>query len=180
MSEIRTQEGAGQASGRLGPSWRTAALLAAIGLFVGLFTGMPLGYNSAVSQVRDANAKAAQARTDLEKIANVNATLQERNWSFYLDSLNAGQDEPMEPAQPPARETGIYTDGTYLVYTDIQPGTYRGECTDEFGYWARLRNTTGMVNGIIANNVVRGPFVVTILPADKAVELRGVTLRAAE
>ena len=60
------------------------------------------------------------------------------------------------------------------------PGTYRGECTDEFGYWARLRNTTGMVNGIIANNVVRGPFVVTILPADKAVELRGVTLRAAE
>ncbi|MBN2846910.1 MAG: hypothetical protein JXP72_00465 [Coriobacteriia bacterium] len=180
MSEIRTQVGAGQASSHHGPSWRTAVFLAVIGLFVGLLTGMPLGYNSAISQVRDANAEAAQARADLEKIANVNATLQERNWSFYLDSLKTGQDEPAEPVTPTARETGVYTEGTYLVDIDIQPGTYRGECTGEFGYWARLRNTTGMVNGIIANNVVRGPFVVTILPADVAIELRGVTLRAAE
>ncbi len=62
--------------------------------------------------------------------------------------------------------------------TDIEPGTYRGEVTGEWGYWARLSNTSGMISGILSNAVVRGPFELTVLPSDTAVELRGVTLTA--
>ena len=35
-----------------------------------------------------------------------------------------------------------------------------------------------MISGVLANAVVRGPFELTILSGDKAVELRGVTLTA--
>jgi hypothetical protein len=37
-----------------------------------------------------------------------------------------------------------------------------------------------MVSGIVANSVERGPFVLTIVPSDVAVELRGVILTAEE
>jgi hypothetical protein len=37
-----------------------------------------------------------------------------------------------------------------------------------------------MVNGIIANAMPRGPFVLTIFPTDEAVELRGVRLTASQ
>ena len=59
-------------------------------------------------------------------------------------------------------------DGIYLVGTDIKPGTYRngpeGDC-----YWARLRNTNGDLDSIIANNN-GGNQVVTIKRTDKAFE----------
>lgn len=71
-----------------------------------------------------------------------------------------------------------FTDGIYLVGEDIKPGTYRGTVTSSMGtgYWARLRDTDGGVNSIIANGLPGGPFVLTIKPTDKAVELTGVKL----
>jgi hypothetical protein len=177
MSDTHTRDDRDEDGWRPGPSWRTAVVLAVVLLFVGLLAGMALGYRSALSQVRQANDEVAQARDDLKKVASVNEMLQERNWILYLESEKARRAEQTEPVDG---EPGVYTDGTYQVGTDIEPGTYRGEVNGEFGYWARLSNTSGMVTGIIANNVVRGPFLLTIVPADVAVELRGVTIKAAE
>ena len=66
----------------------------------------------------------------------------------------------------------------YLVGEDIEPGVYDGVVVKEQGHWARLKGTDGMVSQIIANGIVRGPFVLTIVQSDVAVELRGVILTA--
>jgi hypothetical protein len=72
----------------------------------------------------------------------------------------------------------VFRDGVYLVGEDIAAGTYDGAVEGETGYWARLEATDGSTSAIIANAIVRGPFVLTIYVGDRAVELRGVTLTA--
>jgi hypothetical protein len=98
-----------------------------------------------------------------------------------LDQARAGAGTPTtittQGTSTSPQET--YTDGTYLVNKEISPGTYVGTLTGTVGYWARLKNTTGMVDGIIANGLERGRFVLTIYPTDLALELRGVTLTRA-
>ena len=73
-------------------------------------------------------------------------------------------------APPPGPKVAISEDGIYLVGVDIKPGTYRngneGDC-----YWARLKNTNGDLDGIIANHN-GGNQVVTIKKTDKAFETR--------
>ncbi|MCV7312420.1 hypothetical protein H7J89_17630 [Mycobacterium paraffinicum] len=69
------------------------------------------------------------------------------------------------PPPPPGPKTTIESDGTFMVGTDIAPGTYRS--AGNYGcYWARLRSLD--TNDIIDNNVNDGPQVVQILPADRA------------
>ncbi|MFU8891163.1 MAG: hypothetical protein ACNA76_05830 [Anaerosomatales bacterium] len=142
-----------------------------------LLVGIGVGYSIALSQVRESTAEASLAREDLERLARAHAALQERNWMLYLQVEEA---RTAEPGDEPPVSAGVFTDGTYRVGPDIEPGTYLGEVNGEFGYWARLRNTTGIVSGIIANDIVRGPFVLTIVQSDTAVELRGVTLTPEE
>ena len=59
-----------------------------------------------------------------------------------------------------------FGEGTYIVGLDIAPGTYRSRGGDGC-YWARLRNFTGTLSGIIANDNVSGSAVVTISRSDK-------------
>jgi hypothetical protein len=62
--------------------------------------------------------------------------------------------------------------GTYIVKTDIDPGTYSapggGAC-----YWARLSGFGGTTNDILANDIPSGRVVVTIAASDKGFESRG-------
>ena len=62
-----------------------------------------------------------------------------------------------------------FGDGTYLVGTDIVAGTYKtpggASC-----YYARLKDTSGSFNSILANNNTNGPAVVTIAATDGAFE----------
>ncbi|MEU5894458.1 hypothetical protein ABZ835_48000 [Streptomyces sp. NPDC047461] len=53
---------------------------------------------------------------------------------------------------------GIPGDGTFLVGKEVEPGTYRSEGKGSFGcYWARLSDTTGESDAIIANGSAEGP-----------------------
>jgi hypothetical protein len=56
----------------------------------------------------------------------------------------------------------------WLVGTDIKPGTYRSSADDSC-YWARLKNTNGDLDSILANSN-GGNQVVTIKKTDKAFE----------
>ncbi len=74
------------------------------------------------------------------------------------------------PAAPAA--VTIAGDGTYLVGSDVQPGTYKSPGGDGRPcYWARLKDASG--NAIIANNFADGPSVVTIAKTDAAFETSG-------
>lgn len=61
--------------------------------------------------------------------------------------------------------------GTYLVSVDIQPGTYKGQAgTDitEACYWSRLRDVSGELDALIANNNATGQYYVQVQPSDFA------------
>lgn len=58
-----------------------------------------------------------------------------------------------------------FSDGIYIVGTDIQPGTYKS--TGGSGcYYARLNGFTGTLDDILANENTDGPAIVTIAPSD--------------
>lgn len=81
---------------------------------------------------------------------------QQRGLEELADLLNTDSD-------------GAFSDGTHLVGSDIQPGTYRNDGTSSC-YWARLSGTGGTVEDIIANDNPRGQAYVTIDPSDIAFE----------
>lgn len=61
----------------------------------------------------------------------------------------------------------IAANGTYIVTTDLQPGTWKSEGGDSC-YWARLSGFAGTLKNITANdNVFGGRAVVTIRSTDK-------------
>lgn len=88
-----------------------------------------------------------------------------------------------------------FGNGTYVVGTDILPGSYEtaGSAADGFFiilpgsyrmagptagainicYWARLKDTSGDFGTIIADNVSPGPTTVTISPSDGAFQTSG-------
>lgn len=90
---------------------------------------------------------------------------------------------PVDPAPPataavPKPEPvvpSIDGTGTFLVGSDVKPGTYRSAGPDadrrSLGlpcYWSRTRGTTGDLGDIIANGLPAGPAVVTIRKSDGA------------
>ncbi|GAB2769216.1 hypothetical protein [Streptomyces bullii] len=68
-------------------------------------------------------------------------------------------------------------DGTYVVGTEIEPGTYRTGGPQDSAipncYWARLSGTSGEPNEIIANGNTAGPTTVTISASDRAFQTTG-------
>jgi hypothetical protein len=60
---------------------------------------------------------------------------------------------PPAPAAPPSPLTTV-SEGTYLVGTDMQPGTYKSAGSDGC-YWARMKDDSGQK--IIANDFASGP-----------------------
>jgi hypothetical protein len=158
-----------------------AAMIAVI-LIVGMIAGFFIGrsqYSGDAAALVDANGKIGELQASL-------ANSEDRNWTYYrsIEGLKGELAQatsttlPVMPGYSPPPAS--YSDGVYLVGTnvgDIPPGTYNGVVDGSIGYWARLKGTDGSIASIIENAIPRGPFVVTIAPADNAVELRGVTLK---
>ena len=59
-----------------------------------------------------------------------------------------------------------FSGGTYIVGTDMEPGTYQSSGGDGC-YWARLSNFSGELSAVLANDNTDGPTVVTISASDK-------------
>ncbi|WP_405739819.1 hypothetical protein OG885_38055 [Streptomyces sp. NBC_00028] len=82
-----------------------------------------------------------------------------------------------QPSADKVPSDGIPGDGTYVVGSDIKPGTYRsdgpqgGQTTS--CYWARLSGTSGEAKDIIANEGTSGQTTVTIAATDKAFTTMG-------
>ena len=61
--------------------------------------------------------------------------------------------------------------GTYIVGRDIKPGTYQGQAGDdilESCYWARLKDVSGDLDSIIANENAMGSYYVQVRESDFA------------
>lgn len=82
-------------------------------------------------------------------------------------------DTPIPPTPRP--DPNLIRPGTYLVGTDIQPGIYMGQAGyNMFAscYWARLKNLSGSLDAILANDNSIGQFYVEVKEDDYAFETR--------
>jgi hypothetical protein len=73
---------------------------------------------------------------------------------------------------------GPFTDGTYLVGSDIAAGQYRTTGPDAsepvpMCFWSRNKDTDGQLSSIIANGIVKGPGIVSVKKGDNNVEFSG-------
>lgn len=82
-----------------------------------------------------------------------------------------------KPKPKPKPAATIPGDGTFIVGTDIKPGTYRSKpAPDEYlemCIWQRLSGTSGEVDDFIAGDMSEGQVTVTIRSTDKAFETQG-------
>jgi hypothetical protein len=77
---------------------------------------------------------------------------------------------PVDQATPkiefvPTAPLTTFSDGMYLVGTDIQAGSYKtsGPVSPvKMGYWARMRNDSGEFSAVIANSIINGPARVSV------------------
>jgi hypothetical protein len=96
------------------------------------------------------------------KTVTVTAT----SYQFVPTTVTASP--PAAPAPTGPRST-IAGTGTFLVGSDVIPGTYRSSgSASRDCYWERLSGLGGTMGDIIANGSSSGPLVVTIEPTDKA------------
>lgn len=81
---------------------------------------------------------------------------------------------PKKTAPRPVGRPATIGEGTYEVGDDIKAGKYRTVGADGSNcYWARLKNTDGDLDSIIANGNVHGPTTVTIKTSDGAFQTSG-------
>jgi hypothetical protein len=132
-------------------------------------------YSGHAAALAGANARVAELQAALTGSEDRNWTYYRVNQSLRAELARAGSSTSTTVPSSSGAKTS-YSDGVYLVGEDIPAGTYDGAVNGSAGYWARLKATDGTISSIIANGLVKGPFVLTIDPADKALELWDVTL----
>lgn len=93
--------------------------------------------------------------------------------------------KPLGTATPTTRKpvekaptNNLPRDGVLLVGPDLKPGTYQATCPEDSivgCYWARLKDTDGELESVLANNVVGvgGTITLRVKATDYAVEIRG-------
>ena len=85
---------------------------------------------------------------------------------------------PSPKAVEKAPTNNLPRDGVLIVGKDLKPGVYQGTCPEDTVvgcYWARLKDTDGQLESVLANNVTTtgGKITLRVKVTDYAVEIRG-------
>lgn len=150
--------------------WVQLVSVGVLGLIVGSASaGGPSQADLDAAQRREASARAdaLKARADAEaSVADVRAELARKQQA--LDAREA----TLTGREAAAKANEIPGDGTFVVGTDVQPGTYRaGPSPSGNCYHARLSSLTS--TDIIDNGNTSGPLTIRVLASDKALMLSG-------
>ncbi|MEW9551356.1 hypothetical protein [Nonomuraea sp. NPDC050783] len=136
---------------RPGRRFLTHGMIAVVSLVIGV--GIGAGGDTGTSA---ASPRPAGTVTETARAASVPAA------SVPAASVPAVTGEvAVEPAVSSEGEGGPLAafpgDGQYLVGEDVKPGTYKTAGADGSGcYWARLKDASGELDAIIANDNVQG------------------------
>lgn len=152
------------------PWWRRQWFVLSAGVLVGIV----IGWQRASSPSTDAPTS---ARPNLagQSAATAKSTVAPRSTATHKP-VTAASSATTSPAAkrttPTIGGTRVGGTGVYLVGVDIPPGTYWTAGSDGC-YWARLSDTSGAPDAVIANDITAGPTTVTIQPTDGVFETRG-------
>ena len=87
--------------------------------------------------------------------------------------LTPGPTAAPTAAPPPAGPRTTFSDGTYVVGSEVSAGTYRNSSSSSGCYWERLSGFGGTTDEIIANNFTQSRQLVTISPSDVGFSAQG-------
>ena len=111
-----------------------------------------------------------------ERCGEINGVISSATWvdlepdeGFDINAVEQETSAPEEAAVP-EEPSNNFIDGTHMVGSDIQAGTYRNDGSSDRCYWARLSGFGGTTADIIANDNPDGQAYVTIDPSDTAFE----------
>jgi hypothetical protein len=120
---------------------------------------MVIGSAVVGSATKNASPKASSTITAAPSTVTVPSTVTAQSPVTQTTTVQAAAPDPVVAETTQAGPKTAFSDGTYLVGTDIQPGSYKSSGPDTGGigmcYWARLKDDSG--SNIIANNVGDGP-----------------------
>lgn len=115
------------------------------------------------------SAAQSDAKTAKDALSAAQAGLAARKTTLDAAAAAvAAREAKVGAAEKAAQANTFAGDGTYLVGTDVQPGTYKADASPGC-YWARLKSLD--TSDIIDNQNPDGPVVLQILSTDKAVEV---------
>jgi len=162
--------------GRMRALW--TRIFAIVGVLV---VGVVIGALVTLASLPDESAELTRAQDEIASLNDAVSKAEDRMWKLYREREALAQrlaEEQSGETSAAATPPGVFGAGIHLVDEEMAPGDYDGVVIGDFGYWARLKSTDGTVNSIIANGLVHGPFTLTVLSSDRAVELRGIELSA--
>jgi hypothetical protein len=147
-----------------------------VGIVASLFVGVGIGSSGSGSASDTTSAQPQPLPTPSAVVKTVTVPAPAASPATVVKTVTktvtAAAPAPAAPAAPAAGAT-IAGDGTFLVGSDVRPGTYKSPTPDSGNcYWARLSGSDS-INGIIANNNSAGPSVVTIRKTDRMFESTG-------
>lgn len=158
-------------------SLRTFVWVSAGALVLGIIMGSASAISGYSTQLAALKGKVSALQTTNSELKGSNDSLQLKNDTMQTAAADVvkqkaaldAQQATLDAAAAKVKADTIPGNGTYLVGTDIQAGTYRS--TGNSGcYWSRLSGLSGGLGDIIANANVDGQAVVTIAASDKAFE----------
>ena len=115
------------------------------------------------------SAAQSEAQTAKDALSAAQAGLAARKTALDAAAAAvAAREAKVGAAEKAAQANTFAGEGTYLVGTDVKPGTYKADASTGC-YWARLKSLD--TSDIIDNQNTDGPVVLQILPTDKAVEV---------
>ena len=170
--------------GKVARHWyKSRWILAATALILGLC--IVIGVEAAAIGAANARATAAQNKLTTAQSALSAAQSEAKTAQDALSAAQAGlaarktaldaaaaavaaREAKVGAAEKAAQANTFAGEGTYLVGTDVKPGTYKADASTGC-YWARLKSLD--TSDIIDNQNTDGPVVLQILPTDKAVEV---------
>jgi len=161
------------------PWWRREWFVVAGGVLVGIVIGSLRASNpstvattSAHPNLSGQSVAAAKSTTAPKSTASPRSTAAHKPVAAATSKPTTSSAAATKRATPTIAGTTVGGTGVYLVGVDIPPGTYWTAGSDGC-YWARLSDTSGAPDAVIANDITAGPTTVTIEPTDGVFETRG-------
>lgn len=137
---------------RRGRSWLTYGATALVALLVGVGIGS------------SGDAKTENTSALPQPTVTVTAKAKPAPTVTVTETIAAEVRQTTQEPETTGPATTMAGDGQYLVGEDIKPGTYKtaGTASVVSCYWARLKNASGELSAIIANDNITGPTRVTL------------------